>query len=198
MTDRLKASQWEVHPISLGTARSLVEDFHYAKGGSNTATYTHGLFRIGDFMDAMCVGCAWWIPPTKSAAMATYPENWEGVLSLSRMAIGDAPKNAASFLLSRSMKLIDRHRWPCLVTYADTWRGHTGAIYRATNWQYMGLTKPERTYTKDGRMISRKAGGRTYTHQEMINRGAKCEGSFAKHKFVHRPPKITTTGWADA
>jgi hypothetical protein len=43
----------------------------------------------------------------------------------------DVPPNACSFLLSKSTRLIDTKRWHTLVTYADSWRGHTGAIYRA-------------------------------------------------------------------
>jgi len=79
--------------------------------------------------------------------------------------------------------MIDRKKWPCLVTYADTWRGHTGRIYRADNWEYCGLTKPERTYTINGIMVSRKAGPKTRTHGEMLALGARLEGAFAKHKY---------------
>lgn len=183
--NRLRAKEWEVRTVDLQTASELVTEFHYSAGGANTATYRHGLFPLGSFFERDCVGVAWWIPPTKSAALATFPDNWQGVLCLSRLAIKpDAPRNAASFLMARSMALIDRARWPCLVTYADTWRGHTGAIYRATNWQYAGLTKPERTYVINGRMVARKAGPKTRTHAEMLALGAECVGSFAKHKFI--------------
>lgn len=185
--DVLRAKDWMVRPVSLSTARELVTRLHYAKGGSNTATYCHGLFKRGtDFFDEYCLGVAWWLPPTKSAALATYPERWQGVLSLSRMVIDPSvPTNACSFLLSRSMKLIDRAAWPCLVTYADEGQGHTGAIYRAANWQYAGLTKPEAMFTINGRMVSRKAGPKTRTRAEMAALGAVTVGTFAKHKFVH-------------
>lgn len=83
------------------------------------------------------------------------------------------------------MALIDRLRWPCLVTYADEWQGHTGTIYRATNWQYVGLTKPEATFVHNGRMVARKAGPKTRTRSEMEAMGAEMVGRFAKHKFVH-------------
>jgi hypothetical protein len=69
------------------------------------------------------------------------------------------------------------------LTYADDWRGHTGAIYRADNWIYCGKTKPERTYLINGRMTARKAGGTTRTHAEMLALGAELAGSFSKHKF---------------
>jgi len=186
-SDRLRKADWEVRPLaSLDVARTLVEQYHYAHGASNTATYLHGLFRRGEFWETNCKGVAWWIPPTKSAALATYPENWQGVLMLHRLVIvPGVPKNACSFLLAHSMKLIDRNRWPCLVTYADEWQGHNGTIYKATNWKYVGKTAPEAIYVKDGRMVARKAGPRTRTKAEMIALGAKYIGRFAKHKYIH-------------
>lgn len=186
-TDLLRREDWEVRTCTLSRGTQLVEELHYAKGAANTATYRHGLFpKGGGAFESECVGVALWIPPTKSAALATFPENWQGVLSLSRLAImDDVPKNAASYLIGASMRLIDRKRWPCLVTYADTWQGHSGAIYEATNWHYVGETKPERTYVLNGRMVARKAGPMTRTHAEMLALGAECVGSFPKRKFVH-------------
>lgn len=183
--DRLHAKDWEVRPVSIDCARRMVEAHHYAGGASNTRTYLHGLFRAEDFFDEQCAGIAWWIPPTKSAALATFPTNWQGVLCLSRLVIKPGvPKNACTFLLARSRAMIDRKAWPCLVTYADEWQGHTGSIYLADNWLYKGPTKPERTYTINGRMTARKAGGHTRTHAEMLALGAQCVGSFSRHKFV--------------
>lgn len=185
MQDRLRKADYEVRAVDISTARQMVELFHYAAGAANTATYLHGLFKRGDVFNGQCLGVAWWIPPTKGAALATYPENWRGVLALSRLVIvPDVPKNACTFLLAKSCRMIDRTAWPCLLTYADDWRGHTGGIYRAANWRYVGKTKAERCYVRNGRMIARKAGGKTRTHAEMIALGAQCVGSFAKHKFI--------------
>jgi len=185
-TKRLRKGEWEVRTTTLAKGQELVRAYHYAKGGSNTATYMHGLFPIGAFWEDECVGIAWWLPPTKSAALATYPGDWRGVLCLSRLVVvPDVPKNGASFLLGRSMKMIDRERWPCLVTYADEWQGHTGAIYRATNWDECGLTKPEATWVLGGRLIARKAGPKTRTKAEMESLGAMMVGRFSKKKFVH-------------
>ncbi len=186
---RLKKSEWIVRDVAIGVARRLGEAEQYAAGASNTATFLHGIFRVGDFFDEQCMGVAWWIPPTRTAAQATYPANWKGVLALSRLAIRpEVPRNACSFLLSRSRRLIPSDVWPCLVTYADQWRGHTGAIYRADNWEFVGMTKPERTYQINGRMVARKAGGHTRTHAEMLALGAVMVGAFAKHKFVKLRP----------
>lgn len=186
MTDyknRLRKTDYCVRDIPLNLAQEITRQYHYAHGGSNTAVYTHGLFLKSDYWH--CLGIAWWIPPTKSAALATYPDNWQGVLSLSRLVIvPGTPLNACTFLLSRSVKMIDRVKWPCLLTYADSWQGHTGTIYKAGNWQYMGMTKPEPVFVKGERMVARKAGAVTRTREQMLFLGTRLLGYFSKHKYV--------------
>ncbi|KGO33482.1 hypothetical protein JT06_14230, partial [Desulfobulbus sp. Tol-SR] len=49
----------------------------------------------------------------------------------------------------------------------------------------MGKTNPGAIYVKDGKMISRKAGPKTRTRQEMEEIGAEMIGRFSKKKFVH-------------
>lgn len=193
---RLIKEEWEVLPIDLKTARRLVVEWHYAKSATNTGVYTHGLFRKGKFLSNDCIGVAWWLPPTKNAAINTYPEgDWRKVLSLTRLAIApkmindegkevEVPKNACSFLLSRSMKLVDKTKWHCLVTYADTWQKHEGTIYKATNWEYLGLTKPTTVFVNEsGKMMGRKRGGKNISKAELIESGFQDKGRFPKHKF---------------
>jgi len=184
--NRLLKSDWVVVSISLYTSRQLIEKFHYAKSATNTGVYTHGLFRKGEeLFEANCLGVAWWLPPTKNAAIATFDGDWRKVLSLTRLAINpNVPKNACSFLLSRSIKLIDREKWHCLVTYADTWQNHNGGIYKATNWEYMGLTKPSPVFQNEhGKMMGRKRAGKNFKKSELIEQGFKEVGKFQKHKF---------------
>lgn len=182
MKEELNAKDYTVRSIPIKLARELVTAFHYSKGATNTGVYTHGLFRKEC---DVCLGVAWWLPPTKNAAVATFEEDWRKVLSLTRLAINPAvPKNGASFLLSKSIRLIDRSKWKCLVTYADTWQGHTGAIYRATNWEYMGKTKPSPVFqNSDGKMMGRKRGKKNLTVKELAEEGFLEVGKFEKHKF---------------
>lgn len=188
-TLQLRKKDWEVAGTDQNLAERLVIREHYSKGASNTATYLHGLYPRGWLWYAHCVGVAWWIPPTRSAAEAWAGARWEGVLALSRLAVEpDVPPNACSFLISKSVRMIDRARWHTLVSYADKWRGHTGAIYLACGWEYCGETKPEAVYTINGRMTARKAGGKTRTHAEMMALGAVLEGRFSKSRF--RAPLI--------
>lgn len=189
----LRKADWLVDTCSLGQARALVADLHYAAGASNTATFRHGLYPRSEWPFTVA-GAAIWIPPTRTAAEASLREanlddaGWQRVLALSRLVIAeDVPTNGASFLLSRSTKLIETDgRWDLLVTYADEWQGHTGAIYLAAGWEYVGITKAERVYVRDGVMVARKAGPKTRTHAEMLALGAECVGAFSKHKFRKR------------
>lgn len=169
--DGLRKADWMVEDCDLARARQMVREHHYAGGASNTATHLHGLYRRDDFS---LHGIAWWIPPTRGAA-ASFWKDPEEVLCLSRLVIlPGTPKNAATFLLMNSVKRIDP-AWRCLITYADTWRGHTGEIYRVAGWEEYGLTKPERTYTIDGRMVARKAGPHTRNPRRNAGtRGGVC------------------------
>ena len=177
----IKRADCQVRTIPLSDLRSLVEEHHYAKGGANTATFRHGLFWRGNL-----VGGAWWIPPTKAAALASYPERWEAVICLSRLVVSpEVPANAASLLLSASVKLIKQDaRWHYALTYADGWRGHKGRIYDACGWDYTGMTAPSSVYTDaSGRMMGRKRGPKTFRHSEMIAAGFTLQGRFSKRRF---------------
>ncbi len=181
--DRLIKSDWCVKECSLKDAQDLVKTYHYARGGSNTAVYTHGLYRLSD---DILVGVVWWLPPTRVACESVNKENWKKVLSLTRMVMTPGtPKNACSFLLSRSIKIIRKDgRFVSLVTYADEAQGHTGNVYKSANWDYVGRTGPyPRWVNKDGVQVSPKATvNRTKAKMEEL--GHTKIGSYHKHKYV--------------
>jgi hypothetical protein len=188
MQNTLRASEWDVRPAPLAEAQALVREFHYARGGSNTAVYVHGLYHratdelAGDFL----CGVAWWLPPTRVACESVNREHWQRVLSLTRMVMRPGvPKNACSFLLGRSVKAIKKERrFVSLVTYADESQGHTGGVYKAANWEYVGRTGPyPRWLDEGGRQVAPKATVNR-TKAEMEKLGYRKVGSFYKHKYV--------------
>lgn len=165
-------------------ARQFIRDHHYTKSCSNTGVYIHELRRKSD---GELMGVAQWLPPTKLAAITVSKDNWRRVLSLTRLAIHpDVPKNGASFLLGRSIRMIKAiGEWPHLVTYADEWQGHEGAIYKATNWQYVGCTKPARRYINSEGKFAATLSTKTRTKEEMNRLGFFLSGEpHVKHKFV--------------
>lgn len=178
-------NDYTVKTVELSVARSLVQKYHYSRGGSNTATFRHGLYLKTD--PENCLGVAWWIPPTRTCAESVCGEEWKTCLSLTRLVIVPGmPTNSASFLLGRSIRIIQNDsRWKHLVTYADEGQGHRGQIYRATNWTYVGAMKGDPTYVdQDGMHVSRKAGPVTRTNQQMLDLGYRNVGRTKKHKFT--------------
>lgn len=175
--------------LDLGQARDLCEREHYAAGCSHTAVFRHGLFRREGW-PFFPLGAALWLPPTNKAAQRTLEDlgvdgDWRRVLALSRLVIEDGePTNAASYLIGRSIRLIRKTGdWDYLVTYADQRMGHTGGIYKATNWRYLGEIPAGRAYYIGDRMTSRKAGTVTRSHDAMLALGAVATEAFPKHKF---------------
>jgi hypothetical protein len=181
----LKKSDYWVKECPMNEGRVLIERYHYSHGTSKTRVHTHGLYKKAS---GELVGCAWWLPPTRVAAESFAGTDWRRCLALSRLVIAPGePTNACSFLLSKSVKLIDRNKWHTLITYADSWRGHTGAIYKAAGWKYMGETKPSETYVLNGRMVSKKSGPKTRSRVEMLAMGAEMVGKFKKSRWMLQP-----------
>jgi hypothetical protein len=183
-SELLARRDWEVRTMTMDDARRLVQSWHYAKGYRTSAIYVHGLFRVDDgWFGAMPWGAAVWMNGVMHARRFG---TVNGAMVLARLVVApEAPKNAASFLLSKSMRLIDRKAWPVLMTYADSAQGHTGAIYRATNWQYDGIGGAL-TYVNPatGEQRSSLGGG---SHFEPCPVGWEVVDS-PKHRFIHVVP----------
>lgn len=182
-----RRKDWEVRDLDRNVASRLIAAEHYSRGSAKQAAYLHGLFPAGNLWEEEARGAAHWMPPTQAVARCLLPGFPGGVLALSRLAVmEEVGGNGATLLLAGSMRRIDRERWPVLVTYADSWRGHTGGIYKATGWSFDGETAPKPVWTLNGRMISSKAGPKTRTVAEMRQLGAELVGNFSKLRFVHR------------
>ncbi len=182
-------SDWYVADAPLAEAQAMVAEYHYSRGGSNTACYTHGLYERAT--GHLC-GIAWWLPPTRVACESVNREQWTRVLSLTRLVVlPGVPKNACSFLLSKSVRMIrEDGRFVSLVTYADERQNHLGGIYKASNWAYAGRTGPYPAWVdRSGKQVAVKA-TKNRTKAEMLALGHTCVGRFHKHKFVlHLKPK---------
>lgn len=180
----LHRADYYVKDVDQATARALVEEHHYAGRGSNTAVYRHGLFSVDD--DRECLGVAWWLPTTKVAAQSVH-QDWRRVIALSRLVVvPGVPQNGASYLMARSIAIVRKTgRWSALVTWADEGQGHTGAIYRATNWEDRGPGSATDVWIDEGgRHVARKSASRTRTVAEMETLGYTRVGRSRKRKFV--------------
>jgi len=136
------------------TVRKFLKRWHYSDYVNIQAKHTFCLFREGNFGIPEMVGvCIYTRPAGPSAGQSYYPEAPDKVLELRRLCLIDAtPKNAESFFVSRTIKWLKGNTdWEFILSYADMEQGHTGVIYRASNFEYLGVTGAGKTLEVDGK-----------------------------------------------
>lgn len=123
----------DLRKVKLSDVAHLFLEHHgYGSVGSVT-TYVFAVFE-----DNSPVAAFTWQPPPPGAARAVCPTAPHTVLSLSRMVA--VPKNKRQLkhiskpLKTQMRSLVDRTRWPVLVTYSDEGQGHTGYVYQCSGW----------------------------------------------------------------
>lgn len=157
---------YDLRPCSITEVAALCAAHHGYGGAGNSATYAFGVYEDGRIVAAYA-----WQPPPPGSAQSVCPSCPEGVLSLSRMVAvprRERRLNHVSRPLKRQMKyLIDRTRWPVLVTYADagqinpdTGEGHTGHVYKCSGWRHKGTRETKVYLGPDGTRRSSYSNGR--------------------------------------
>ena len=136
------------------TVRKFLKRWHYSDYVNIQAKHTFCLFREGNFGIPEMVGvCVYTRPAGPTAGQSYYPDAPDKVLELRRLClIDETPKNAESFFVSRSIKWLKQNTdWEFILSYADMEQGHSGVIYRASNFEYQGLTGVGKTLEVDGK-----------------------------------------------
>ena len=158
-----------VKPIKSADAWTWCLDVHYA-GRIPSISYAFGLF-YPDLIGIVTYGT-----PSSSTLRAGVcgPDLADKVLELNRLAIIDGPDNAASRLVSGSLRLLPE---AVVVSYADTAQGHIGYVYQACNFIYTGLSAKRTDWHVEG-----KEGlhGQTIADE---SRGQADRAEWMRHKY---------------
>lgn len=144
------ASKLTVRQINKGVAESFVREHHYTHKLSS-ARYTLGLFykepshSFFEGTHERLIGCIVYGHPVSNATVTsifkTIPMKLSSILELTRLVVLDGyGKNIESYFIGQSFKWLKNNdtEVKILISYADPEQGHTGGIYRATNWYYQG------------------------------------------------------------
>ena len=129
----MKEPVYNLTACSIDVVRGLCSRFHGYGGAGNNSTYAFAVWVFSEPVAAFV-----WQPPPRGAAASVCPEEPSAVLALSRMVA--TPRELRSLRhiskpLRRQMRtMIDRTRWPVLVTYSDEGQGHTGHVYKCSGW----------------------------------------------------------------
>ena len=161
-------------------AEFTIEKCHYAH--SIPSGKTHYFLAAGAFF-------AFSIPANKNIStflIGTPGKVWE----LARMWAHDNHKpNALTQGLAASVAgLFSIEDVEALVSYADPNVGHSGHVYRAASWVYMGQSEEGRYYRDEsGQVVSRRkfhSGSRSLTKAEILALGYSELKLPGKHRFA--------------
>lgn len=133
-----------MQPISRKLACEIYTKWHYLKTKKFLASYHFGAYYNGELLGAISYGIM-----SAPAMKGLYNKNnQKGWWEIKRLAMDDkCPKNSESRFIAITIKLIRRlTNVKGIVTYADTKVGHTGTIYKASGFEYRGLTASKSDY----------------------------------------------------
>lgn len=157
-------------PSSLDVVRAMCERYHGYGSAGGIATYAFAVLE-----DERPVASFAWQPPPPGASVSVCPEAPAGVLALSRMVAVPREERALRHiskpLREQMRRLIDRTRWPVLVTYSDEGQGHTGHVYKCSGWQKTTRKEVPVFETAGGARASRYSNGAT-GRRELVRAGS--------------------------
>jgi len=137
----------QVLPCDLTTATAAVEMYHYSRSTFGvTASACFQVILAGHRL----VGAAIFGRPAAYNVERKYAQG-DPLLELRRFCLSDElPRNSESHVLGVMLRALKRTtRW--VLSYADPAWGHTGVIYRATGFAYLGTTAKRTYYEWRGR-----------------------------------------------
>jgi len=142
------------------TVRDLCAKHHGYGGAGRVSVYNWAVIESGIPVAAFA-----WQPPPPGSSLSVCPEHPAGVLALSRMVAVDKADRVLNHISKplrvQMRKMIDRTRWPVLVTYSDEGQGHTGHVYKCSGWEKTSRKRVQIFEDVDGRRTSNYSNGKT-------------------------------------
>lgn len=141
---------WYVKRVERKDVSEFIEAWHYS-GSINgcIADFCYALFDDKDVMK----GALFYGRMAMANQWKRFAEEAQDVIELRRLCcIDDTPRNAESFLIGKSLKMLKKD-WggKTVVSYADKEYGHLGTIYKATNFKMIGEIKGARVIMYQGK-----------------------------------------------
>ena len=182
-----------VKPSNLRVTRDFVEKWHYS-GNVNGLRISQifGLFHEKNLIGAMIYGALGMANNWKK-----FVEAESRVVELKRLCcIDKTPKNTESYFIGKTLRWMKQNSdYDLVVSYADTYYGHEGTIYKASNFKHMGLTTKGKVIDYNERYYHDKCIRTYYTNKD----GEKVIKPFAQKikgaletgeaKYVEMPEK---------
>ena len=175
----MSVKDFTVEEIPRKSIVKFIEKHHYSHNVNGVQSlYHYGLFTEGNFGLPKMIGAMMYAHPSMPATAKKYnPINPDKCLELRRLVcIDDTPKNTESYFIGQTFKWLKENTdMEVIVSFADQHYGHTGVIYKATNFEHYGETSPGRILMVDGKeMHSRSLNQLDRPYGRELNRRYKA------------------------
>lgn len=170
--------QLELREIDHKKASECYKKWHYLGETDFMSTW-----NLGVMFNKRLYGCISLGVPNAREIKGVYDEitqkNW---WEIKRFALSDdLPKNSESRVIAIALKLLKKFKKPDgVITYADTNVGHSGVIYRASGFNYFGLTAQKTDLFINGNKVGKKGQYRRAKESEI----EEWKPRSRKHLFI--------------
>lgn len=137
LNDEIKLDSIEVRLVPVREIRRAIVTGHYSGVMPDATQEAFGAYHNEKLVAAVAYG-----PGGNSKTFNAVIEgcNSSNARELIRLWVHpDAPQNTASFVVSRSLKMLPASVM-LVVSFADSGQGHAGYVYQALNFYYLGMS----------------------------------------------------------
>lgn len=189
-----KTKDWAVQLVSRADVREFIEANHYSKSINGLmVSYAFALTFENKVVGAMLYG-----KMAMANAWKKYGSSADAAIELRRLClVDDTPKNTESWFIAETLRWIKKNTdVEVIVSYADPNYGHSGIIYRASNFKHIGMTASGKVIMHNGKKYHDKAIRTKYKgelkpfakrlKQALEDGDAFYEKQLPKHVYLYR------------
>lgn len=156
----MKVKNFKVRLVKRSDVKDFIETNHYSKSINGCiADYCFALYHEETMIGAMFYGRM-----AMRNQWKRFGEKESDVIELRRLCcIDDTPKNTESFFIGWTLRWLRKNtQLKTVVSYADAEHGHVGTIYKAANFENLGLRSGARVIWYAGKRYHDKTIRTTY------------------------------------
>ena len=171
----MKVRDFTVEEVLRRSIAPFIEKYHYSQNVNGVqSTNCFGLYKEGNFGLPTMIGAMMYAWPSMPATAKKYnPDDPLRIYELRRLVcIDDTPTNTESYFIGQTLKWLKKNTdIQVIVSFADPHHGHSGVIYKASNFIYKGETGKGSILMVDGKeMHSRSLNQRKRPYSREIKR----------------------------
>ena len=134
--------------------KEFIETYHYSKNINGLkSNYCFKMLDNNNLIGAMMYGQI-----GMAGVWKKYVDTETDLIELRRLCcIDDTPKNTESYFIGSTLRWLKKNtEIKKVISYADKTYGHSGGIYKASNFKHLGMTQKSRSIVYNNKLYHEK------------------------------------------